>query len=270
MACTGWWSNGRLSFELPRTPLHALGRLLLSYFSRPLTYDPLAKVYTKTPVTIRALYRQRLRWNSSRVQDVGRWLHSHAYNWHIGLPVLAGLFVIVGVTASVLASFLLWPITTQPAGWFPILVVSLLGYHVTRVLGSLTAMAIGASFREDAVKLLSLPASGPFHFVFNIVTTIQGLCTDVFGFGLRTNFSPERTLKRSGLERLALGFRLRRALSLAVCSVVHGGVPFGRFWFGWHETPWTPSGFEGWDTDVLPPAVRKPVVARASDASSRA
>jgi len=28
--------------------------------------------------------------------------------------------------------------------------------------------------------------------------------------------------------------------------VIHNDVPLGAFWFGWHETPWTPNGFEGW------------------------
>jgi hypothetical protein len=29
-------------------------------------------------------------------------------------------------------------------------------------------------------------------------------------------------------------------------------VPLGAFWFGWGETRWTPSGFDGWTTGKKP------------------
>jgi hypothetical protein len=32
-------------------------------------------------------------------------------------------------------------------------------------------------------------------------------------------------------------------------------VPLGTFWFGWTETPWTPSGFEGWTTGKKPRSI---------------
>src|SRR5262249_53777249 len=64
--------GGRVSADFPRTPLHALAEALLQYVSRPVAYDPLAKVFSKTPTTVRALWKQRLRWNSSRMQDLLR------------------------------------------------------------------------------------------------------------------------------------------------------------------------------------------------------
>jgi hypothetical protein len=55
-------------------------------------------------------------------------------------------------------------------------------------------------------------------------------------------------MSKSGCERVALLFRVRRLLALSVRSVLYGDVPLGSFWFGWHETAWTPNGFEGWTT----------------------
>ena len=40
---------------------------------------------------------------------------------------------------------------------------------------------------------------------------------------------------RIGSERIAVLFRLRRAVLLAARSVLVGDVPFGRFWFGWRS-----------------------------------
>ncbi len=255
MACSGWWANGRICFDFPRTPLHALARLVIAYVSRPLAYDPRAIVYTKTPTTVRGLFNQRLRWNSSRVQDVQRWCRSHAFHWTIGMPVLAGLSLIVVVNGGVMIGLVLSPFLPGRVDWLPVLVLSAIGYYTVRVVGSVAAMAIAGTTREDWPKLISLPFSGPYHFAFNVVTTAIGFTRDIFGFGLPTTFSPESTLKRSGLSRIALAYRIRRALLLAWRSVLYGDVPFGRFWFGWRETPWTPNGFEGWTTGRRPPAV---------------
>jgi hypothetical protein len=81
LACSGTWKDGRISFDFPRTPLHALGRMLSAWVSRPLAFDPLAQVFTKTPTTVKGLFDQRLRWNSSRIQDLKRWSPSLAYHW---------------------------------------------------------------------------------------------------------------------------------------------------------------------------------------------
>jgi len=55
-------------------------------------------------------------------------------------------------------------------------------------------------------------------------------------------------LMKGRCERIALMFRARRFLALSLRSLLRGDVPLGTFWLGWTETPWTPSGFEGWTT----------------------
>jgi len=76
-------------------------------------------------------------------------------------------------------------------------------------------------------------------------------------FGNTTKFAPEWTFIRGKTERLALLFRIRRALALCVRAIVVGDVPLGAFWLGWHETPWTPNGYFGWTTGkrqrIVPP-----------------
>jgi len=95
-------------------------------------------------------------------------------------------------------------------------------------------------------KLLALPLSGIYHLIFNVLTTAVGLIADVFLFGINTGFAPEQTLVRAGTGRVALLFRVRRAFALTLRSALRGDVPFGAFWFGWGETPWTRNGYEGW------------------------
>ena len=51
--------------------------------------------------------------------------------------------------------------------------------------------------------------------------------------------------------------RVRRAVVLAVRAAVIGDVPFGLFWFGWGETPWTPSGYQGWTSDKKPTLLQR-------------
>lgn len=255
MSCIGWWKDGRICFDFPRTPLHALGRLTLSYISRPLAYDPRAIVFTKTPTTVRGLYNQRLRWNTSRVRDVHRWFFSLLYHWNVGLPVFAGLALVVLVNGGIAIGLLAMPFVAVEAQWLPFAILAGLGYLAVRLTGSLAAMALAGTAREDWVKLLCLPLSAPYHLLFNIAPTVVGLIKDVFLFGLPTTFSPENTLMRSGLTRIALAYRARRALLLAWRSLIYGDVPFGAFWFGWGETHWTPSGFEGWSSGKRPPVI---------------
>jgi hypothetical protein len=90
------------------------------------------------------------------------------------------------------------------------------------------------------------------------VPAAVGYVHDVFLFGNVTGFAPETTLIRGGSTRIALLYRLRRAFLLMLRSVLVGDVPFGKFWFGWRETPWTSSGFEGFTSKnrqrkIIPP-----------------
>lgn len=256
LAATATWKNGRLSFDAPRTPLHALGRMVMSYFARALTYDPLIKVYSKTPTTARALFKQRLRWNSSRVQDLKRWFRSHAYHWNVGLPLLLSTAVVV-ISISLFAATLLAVVAgidLPPSTW-PLAILAGAGYFATRVTSTVAALLISDSPRSEWIKLLALPFSGLYHVCFNTLTLLIGYFRDIFGFGEPTTFAPEETLRASNLSRVALAYRLRRAFFLSVRAARYGDVPLGRFWFGWKQTPWTPSGFDGWTTGRRPPAI---------------
>jgi hypothetical protein len=103
--------------------------------------------------------------------------------------------------------------------------------------------------------LMCLPLASLYAICINAFGCVYGVTRDILLFGNATNFAPEWTLAKGGCERIALMFRVRRFLALAARSVVYGDVPFGRFWFGWTETPWTPSGFEGWTTGKKPRAI---------------
>jgi hypothetical protein len=107
--------------------------------------------------------------------------------------------------------------------------------------------------------LLGMPFTPFYNIIFNWAPGFVGATSDLLLFGNITGFAPEWTLKRGRSVRVALLFRLRRALLLAVRSVVVGDVPFGAFWFGWSETPWTPSGFEGWTTGKKPRSIVPPL-----------
>ena len=265
LASSAVWRAGRPCFDFPRTPLHALGRLVLGYLSRPVSYDPLAKVYTKTPTTPRALFVQRLRWNSSRVQDIQRWARSHMYHWQVGLPVLASTTLVASFNALFVASLVAPLVMARHASdALPVSILAGLGYMTVRLAGTAVALIVSECPRSDWLKLVSLPFSGFYHVAFNMGTTILGYARDIFGFGERTTFSPESTLRKSGLTRIALAYRLRRAALLACRAALFGDVPWGPFWFGWRETPWTPSGFDGWSSGLRPPPVYWPKPHRTS------
>ncbi len=256
LASTATWKNGHLCLDAPRTPVHALGRFILGYFSRSLNYDPLIKVYSKTPTTAKALFKQRLRWNSSRVQDLKRWAKSHLYHWNMGIPLVLSSGVVI-ISIGLFAATLLAPLYLSflPAATVPFAVLTALGYSVTRVTSTVAALLISDSPRSEWIKLIALPFSGVYHVAFNTVTLLIGYSRDTFGFGEPTTFAPEETLRDSNLSRIALAYRLRRASLLAVRAAVRGDVPFGAFWFGWKHTPWTPSGFDGWTTGKKAPAI---------------
>lgn len=258
----GWFAacckleDGRFTPEFPRTPLHALAAALLQYLSRTVAYDPLAKVYSKTPTTVRALWKQRLRWNSSRMQDLFRHWSSLAYHWKAGVPlVLSTIIVFTAITTFAAALLTTAWGTAGPAPAPAFAVLAFAGYFASRLTGTVVGLLISDSPRREWIKLVALPLSVPYHVVFNTLTLLIGYYRDAFGFGEPTTFAPERTLLRSRLSRLAVAYRLRRALLLGARSAVHGDVPLGSFWLGWHRTPYTPSGFDGWSSGQTPPPV---------------
>jgi cellulose synthase/poly-beta-1,6-N-acetylglucosamine synthase-like glycosyltransferase len=269
----GWFAsccryeNGRFSADFPRTPWHALAQAIVQYVSRPVGYDPLAKVYSKTPTSVRALFKQRLRWNSSRMQDLLRHGPSLLYHWKAGGPLLFGtIIVFTGITLFASAPLALVAGGSQPAPAGAFVVLAFLGYYTSRLTGTIAGLLISDSPSREWIKLVALPLAVPYHIVFNSLTLLIGYYRDAFGFGEPTTFAPEATLLRSNLSRFALAYRLRRALWLAARSVVHGDVPLGLFWLGWRRTPYTSNGFEGWSSGRKPSPVFWPKQAVARPA----
>lgn len=247
LAQSARWRGDRICLELPATPLHALVELVRSYLFRPIAYEPAAKVFTATPTTIRGLFRQRVRWNSSRVWLLGRFGWSLGFHWKCGAVVYLDVALLLALHVGVLAALVLWPFAQRPAHWLALFLLVNLAYAVIRGAATLLAMIQDDDVRGQWHKLLALPLSGVYHLVFNIVTTVVGLVQDLLLFGVNTGFAPERTLIRAGTGRVALLYRLGRAARLTIRSARRGDVPFGAFWFGWRETPWTRDGYRGWD-----------------------
>jgi hypothetical protein len=251
------YDNGKFTFDPPRTPLHALYYAVRGLlFDRPLQFEPEARVYTSSPTTVKALFKQRKRWNCSRLELTGRFWPSLGYHWTLGLPAMIVKFfmartVIFGALAYFVVPVFFWHsslITGVVLGY-------LCNVLVWTIMTGLT-IAINAELRYWPL-MLSVPFAPLYQFVFNWLPCFVGLTADFFLFGNVTGFAPEQTLIRGGSQRIAILSRVRRFFSLCLRSVVWGDVPFGRFWLGWRETPWTASGYEGFTTGkrrrTLPP-----------------
>jgi hypothetical protein len=267
LALSARWRGEHVDLELPSSPLHALVQAFRSYIFRPIAYVPEARVFTATPTTLRGLFRQRIRWNSSRIWLINRFGLSLLYKWCAGLAVYLDVAILVALHGVIVVGLLLWPLTSQPAQWVALAIVANLGYMLIRGTATVLAIWQDRAVGRQWTKLLALPLSGLYHVTFNIVTTVVGLVQDLLLCGVNTGFAPESTLIKSGTGRVALWYRLRRALLLAIRAVTVGDVPLGWFWLGWEQTPWTPNGYQGWtDRDsqqppVLPPASVAPVPA---------
>ncbi|MCB9594468.1 MAG: hypothetical protein H6719_17175 [Sandaracinaceae bacterium] len=244
-----------IDFEYPRTPMHAAWRALVTYFARPFRYDHRAKIYTATPTAVKALFKQRIRWNISRIWTVHRWYPGLAFAWTVGLPALLDVVLVTAFHIMIVVGILLMPFMKTPTMWFAVLILVEMAFFVERSLSTIFALFVDGTLRKNARLLLALPTAGIFHFLFNIFTTIVGFFRLVMGFGYNSGFSPERTLILGGSSRIALAYRATRAFKLAVRSAVRGDVPFGLWWFGWQATPWTKNGYAGWDG---PPKRPKP------------
>jgi hypothetical protein len=255
------YDRGHFDFDPPRTPLHAFVYMLRSLFvDRALQFEPDAHVFTSSPTKAKTLFRQRKRWNSSRVELTGRFWPVLGYHWSLGLPVMAvkvliARTIVLGLLAYALVPILIWKM--HPATG---LLLGYLGNVFTFSTMTILALLINGDLRYWRMAL-GLPFAPAYQIVFNWLPGTVGVLSDVFLFGNKTGFAPETTLVKGGSERIALSFRIRRACLVAWRALFHGDVPFGRFWWGWRETPWTPSGFEGWTTGkrrpILPPRRRR-------------
>jgi hypothetical protein len=74
---------------------------------------------------------------------------------------------------------------------------------------------------------------------------------DYLGFGLNTHFAPEETIEASKRGRLALSYRFTRCAKLVKRAIWRGDVAPGWFWFGFHRTRWTASGYAGWTNKAI-------------------
>lgn len=252
------YENGRFSFDPPKTPWHALLYALRGLFlDRPLHFEPEAKVFTSSPTTVKALFRQRKRWNCSRLELTGRFWPSLGYHWTLGVPAMIVKFfmartVIFGALAYLVVPTFFWHTS--------LLTGAMLGYGCNVAVWLLmTAMTLAINVEGRYWPLLlGVPLAPPYQLLFNWLPCFVGLTSDVFLFGNVTGFAPESTLIRGGSTRIALLARIRRCFALAARAVIWGDVPLGAFWFGWRETPWTASGFEGFTTgkrrSTFPPA----------------
>ncbi|MCB9661084.1 MAG: hypothetical protein H6726_25780 [Sandaracinaceae bacterium] len=257
VASMATWRDGRLSLDFPRTPAGALLALARYWVCRPIAYDPLAKVYTSSPTSVRGLFRQRVRWNGSRLFNTRRLGPAMAFHWGIALAVLADLTIVAMLNVALLGAVVLAPFVPGTRNWLALSLMVSAATLTFRALGTALAIFIDGDHQQWR-KLLAVPASLPYHFVFNILTTLVAWVEDLLLFGAKTNFAPEQTLIDSQTTRPALLYRARRAFLLAIRSVTVGDVPFGWWWFGWRESPFTPNGYEGWISGRVPPQVFSP------------
>lgn len=251
------WKDGKLTYDAPATPLHAFGRFLRAVFlERSHDYEPEARVYTYTPTSVSGLWKQRVRWNSSRFECAGRFWRSFWFHWEIGLPVVLHLSIVLNTVIGMTTYYVLLPYYCFKQG--NPLTGYLLGYLCQTIAYSLytaIALLLEREWRSFWRVMLCLPLSSLHCIAINFFGCVYGVSRDLLFFGNKTNFAPEWTLAKSGCQRVAIGFRLRRFFALALRAVIHGDVPLGLFWLGWTETRWTPSGFEGWTTGKAPRAI---------------
>ena len=244
------WKDGKLSLDAPRTPLHALVRTFASSFlERSHDYEPEARVFTYTPTTVGGLWKQRVRWNASRFECAGRFWRSFGFHWEIGFPVMLHLSIVLQTVLGMTMYYVLLPYFCLKQG--NALLAYAIGYACQTVAYSLytvMGLMLEREYRRFWRVLLCLPLAALYSICINFFGCVTGVTKDLLLFGNTTNFAPEWTMSKSGCERVALLFRVRRLLALSVRSLLYGDVPLGLFWFGWKETAWTPNGFEGWTT----------------------
>lgn len=257
LASISQWKDGKLCLDAPRTPLHAFVGILKGFFlERSHDYEPEARVYTFTPSTWKGLWTQRVRWNASRFECAGRFWRSFWFHWEIGLPVGAHLSTVLHTVLEVAVYYLLLPYVFLGNN------SALLGYFmgycaqtVSHTLYTTMALLIETERKQFWRVVACLPTASLYLVAINFFGCVYGVSRDLLFFGNKTNFAPEWTMKKGGCQRVALTFRARRFLSLCVRAAVRGDVPLGWFWLGWTETPWTPSGFDGWTTGKKSPSI---------------
>ncbi len=253
LAVIARWENGRFTLNAPRTPLHAFYYMLRSFFAdRALRYEPEARVYTSSPTTLKSLWKQRVRWNTARLEVAGQFSRSFWYHWDLslcalGVVMLIMKYVFFGAFYYIAVPFALF----QGSYILRVLTAFALQLSVYAIWTSM-ALVMNSEFRKNWRLLLALPCAPLYTVVYSFWTTFTGVINDVVLCGNITKFAPETTLIKGDSRRVAILARFRRAAVLTVRAVVYGDVPFGAFWFGWSMTRWTPSGYHGWTSGKKP------------------
>jgi len=253
LAIIARWENGRFTLDAPKTPLHALAYAIRSFLiDRALRFEPEARVYTSSPTTLKTLWRQRVRWNTARIEVAGRFSRSYWFHWDLGVSALGLLALKLKYVFFGLFYYVILPLQLFNNNYLWGIAATFLLQITTYALWTWMALAMNSEVFKNWRLLLALPLAPLYTLVFSCWTTMFGAVHDIFLCGNITKFAPETTLIKGGSSRVALFARARRALILAVRAVVYGDVPFGAFWFGWSETPWTPSGYAGWSSGRKP------------------
>ena len=253
LAIIARWDGRRFTLDAPRTPLHAAYYAVRSFFfDRALRFEPEARVYTSSPATLGTLWRQRVRWNTARIEVAGRFARSFWFHWDLGLCAIGVVAMMMKYVFFGVFYYLAVPFALLQ-GSFAMKVLEAFALQLSvYALWTTMALLMNSELRKNWRLLLALPCAPLYTLVYSFWTTYAGVMKDIFLCGNITRFAPETTLIAGGSGRVAVVARTRRALVLAVRAVVYGDVPFGLFWFGWGETPWTPSGFAGWSSGKTP------------------
>ncbi len=253
LAIMARWENGKLTLDAARTPVHAFYYMLRTVlFDRGLRYEPEARVYTSSPSTVGSLWRQRMRWNASRIEVVGRFSKAFRYHWDLSVAGLGSVGLMLKCAVFGLFAYVQAPLLMAKGGFFVPLAFGLAVHYAIYAVSTLLALAVDGGIASKWRLVLAIPFAPLYLPVYGFWAGAAGMVKDVLLVGNCTKFAPETTLMKGGSERIALFARVRRAAVLMVRSAIYGDVPLATFWFGWGETPWTPSGFQGWTTGKRP------------------
>jgi len=244
------WQDNRFVLELPRSPLHAFGRLLRSWFiERTHNHDPESKAYTYVPPSIKGLWLQRKRWNSSRIELNLRFSKAFLFCWDTGFPFMFQLSIVGIIFFRVLLTYVIIPfvIFGEASNVFYCLMVGMTLSFICNLILTLTALAMDTERRRYWAVLLALPTAGLFSLVFGATVGIWGFMKDVLWKGNNVKFTPASTLITGGSQRIAIAFRVQRFLSMCIRSLRYGDVPFGLWWGSWYErVPYVRNGYADW------------------------
>ncbi len=253
LAIMARWENGRLTLDAPRTPVHAFYYMLRTVlFDRGLRYEPEAHVYTSSPSTIGSLWRQRMRWNASRIEVVGRFSRSFRYHWDLSFAGFGSVGLMLKCAVFGLFAYVQAPLVMAKGGFFMPLALGLAVHYAIYVTSTLLALVVDGGIASKWRLVLAIPIAPLYLPVYGFWAGAAGMMKDVLLVGNCTKFAPEETLILGGSERIALLARARRAAVLMLRSAIYGDVPLAGFWLGWGETRWTPSGFQGWTSGKRP------------------